>query len=86
MRNFFLIILINCFFVQKVMSIENVPLKQLLLYRPSMKRMKKFFQIDEGWEATIELCLDRGGMVSLERACEDAKEGRHGKPIRVHTS
>jgi uncharacterized protein YwgA len=72
--------------IRKVMSIDKIPLKQLILFRPTIKKMKELFKIDEEWEATLELLLDKEGLVSLGNALNDAMEGKHGKPIRVHSS
>lgn len=72
--------------IRKVMPIEKIPKRRLILFKPQESKMKQFFEMDEDWEATLELLFNRGGLVSLEKAYEDAKEGRHGEPIRVHTS
>jgi uncharacterized phage-associated protein len=71
--------------IRKSMLIEKIPSGRLMLFRPTNNKMKKIFEISEGWEATLELLLDEEASVSLERAYEDAREGRHGKPTRVHT-
>ena len=72
--------------LRKVMLIEKIPFGRPILFRPSDNRMKYLFKLDEGWDATLELIFNKNALVSLEKALDDAKEGRHGKPFRVHTS
>jgi len=72
--------------LRKVMSIRDIPLKQLILFKPRDERMKHVFDIDESWEATLEILFDKDALVSLSMAFKDAKEGRHGEPFTVHTS
>jgi len=72
--------------LRKVMPIEKIPKRRIILFKPPDKRMVHFFEMNESWGATLELLLNKRGLVSLGKACEDAKEGRHGEPIRVHTA
>ena len=72
--------------LRKVMPIKDIPLKQLILFKPRNERMKYVFDIDESWEATLDILFDKDAIVSLSMAFKDAKEGRHGEPFTVHTS
>lgn len=62
--------------IREVMSIRNIPLSQLILFKTSDKKARSIFRIDDSWLATLELTFDIDAIKSLERAVDDAIEGR----------
>jgi len=62
--------------LRQVMTVEEVPPRTLILFKPSDKRSKAKFSIDETWCATLELALDQEAVESLKQSYDDAVEGR----------
>ena len=58
------------------MTIRDIPLKQVILFKPSKSRIKKRFEIDESWLATLELIFDEEALELLSKAYGDAIDGR----------
>lgn len=49
------------------MLIREIPPKTLILYKPSKKRTRREFDIDEKWLATLELIFDEEALELLEK-------------------
>ena len=62
--------------LKKVMKIRDIEEKQLILYGLSAKNARKAFDLDENWQATLELVFDKEALDSLKMAQQDAVEGR----------
>lgn len=62
--------------LREVMTVAEVPSGTLILFKPSDKRSKAKFLLDESWCATLELILDQEAIESLRQSYEDAKEGK----------
>jgi len=62
--------------LREVMTIAEVPRGTLILFKPSTKRSKTSFVLDEDWCATLELALDQEAVESLKQSYNDAVEGR----------
>ena len=62
--------------LREVMTVEEVPSRTLILFKPSDKRSKAKFLIDEAWCATLELALDQEAVESLKQSYDDAVEGK----------
>jgi len=56
--------------------VEQLPPRQLILFRSSDESAKLLFDIDGEWLATLELIFDQEALDSLRRAQKDATEGR----------
>ena len=66
--------------LHKVMTIEDVPQGQLILFNLSEKKAKGVFELVESWLATLELVLDADALDSLKASQEDAVNGRTCAP------
>ena len=62
--------------IRQLMSIKNIPPSQLILFKTSDKKARSIFFIDNSWLATLELSFDIEAIESLEKAIDDAVEGR----------
>lgn len=62
--------------LREVMTVEEVPPRTLILFKPSDKRSKAKFSVDETWCATLELALDQEAVESLKQSYDDAVKGR----------
>jgi hypothetical protein len=62
--------------LKKAMKIRDVEEKQLILYGISAKNARKAFNLDENWQATLEIVFDKDALDSLKMAQQDAIEGR----------
>jgi len=62
--------------IRQIMSIKNIPPSQLILFKTSDKKARSIFHVDDSWLATLELIFDDEALKSLERAVDDAIEGR----------
>jgi uncharacterized protein YwgA len=62
--------------LKKVMKIRDIEEKQLILYGLSAKKARKAFNLDENWQATLEIVFDKDALDSLKMAQQDAVEGR----------
>jgi len=62
--------------LRKVMTVEEVPPRNLILFKPSDKRSKAKFLVNERWCATLELALDQEAIESLKQSYDDAVEGK----------
>lgn len=62
--------------LRKVTKIRDIEEKQLILYGLSTKKARKAFNIDENWQATLELVFNKEAQDSLRMAQQDAVEGR----------
>ena len=62
--------------LREVMTVEEVPPRTLILFKPSDKRSKAKFLVDETWCATLELALDQEAVESLKQSYDDAVKGR----------
>ncbi len=62
--------------LKKTMKIRDVEEKQLILYGISAKNARKAFNLDENWQATLEIVFDKEALDSLKMAHQDAIEGR----------
>ena len=60
---------------RKVMKIEQIPPKKLILYPLPQKRTKIEFGINEEWIDTLEVLLDEEAIDLLVQAQRDAKGG-----------
>lgn len=60
---------------RKIMKIEEIPPKKLMLYGLSDDKTKTRFNIRESWVDTLEVLLDEEAIDLLEQAQKDAKEG-----------
>ena len=68
--------------IRKQMVIREIPHRQLILFRPSMKRMRREFKISDDWLATLEVAFDEEAVATVRKAYSDAKEGNvHGASI-----
>lgn len=63
--------------LNRVMRIEEVPHKQVLMYELSEKRARYNFEIGEEWLDTLEVVFDEEAMGMLKKADEDIKMGRY---------
>lgn len=61
--------------VRERMVIKEMRPGQMILFRPSMKRMKREFKIGEEWQATLEVIFDEEVVADLRKAYNDAREG-----------
>jgi len=61
--------------LRKIMTIEEIPPRTLILFNPTEKRSKNKFILDESWCATLELAFDQEAVESLRHAFKDAIEG-----------
>jgi len=61
--------------LRDVMTIAEIPRGTLILFKPSDKRSKSKFVIDNGWCATLEVALDQEAIESLRQSYDDAIEG-----------
>jgi uncharacterized protein YwgA len=66
--------------LRKMMTIEDVPQGQLILFNLSEKKARGVFDLDESWLATLELVLDADALDSLKASQEDAINGRTCTP------
>jgi len=62
--------------IRKSMLIREIPPKTLILYRPSKKRTRQEFDINEEWLATLELIFDEEALELLKKAFGDAINGK----------
>ncbi len=62
--------------LRKLMKIEDIPKKQIILFKTSENKARKKFEITENWLATLEILFDQKSLESLDRAQRDAKLGR----------
>lgn len=62
--------------IRKLMRIEDIPMRTLILFKPSLKRVKRTFNVSDDWLVTLELILNPEARESLKRAQRDAREGR----------
>lgn len=62
--------------IREFMSIKEVPLRRLILFKTSDKKAQGIFHIPSSWLATFEIMFDKEATSSLERAVDDAIEGR----------
>jgi hypothetical protein len=59
-----------------IMTIRDIPMSQLMLFKMSDERAKAVFEIDDSMLATLELTFDSEACISLAQAVDDAVEGR----------
>jgi uncharacterized protein YwgA len=62
--------------IGQIMTIRDIPLSQLMLFKMSDERAKAVFEIDDSMLATLELTFDSEACISLAQAVDDAVEGR----------
>lgn len=73
--------------IRQIMTIRDVPPRQLILFKTSDRKARAIFNLDPSWLATLELSFDKDAMTSLERAVDDALEGRvHEYTIRDNST
>lgn len=63
--------------IRKVMRIEEVLPKQLLMYELSERKARYSFQIDDEWLETLEVIFDREAMDLLKKTENDVKMGNY---------
>lgn len=62
--------------IRQIMTIKDIAPSQLILFKTSDKKARSIFSISNSWLATLELTFDKEAISSLERAVDDAIEGR----------
>jgi uncharacterized protein YwgA len=62
--------------VRQIMTIKDIPMRQLILFKMSDDKAKAIFDIDASTLATLELTFDSEACKSLALALDDATEGR----------
>lgn len=62
--------------IRELMTIKEIPLRQLILFKTSDKKARAIFRMPSSWLATFEIMFDEEAVASLERALDDAIEGR----------
>ena len=62
--------------IRELMSVKQIPLGKLVLFKSSDKKSRAIFHIDSARLVTLELNFDIQAISSLERAMDDAVEGR----------
>lgn len=62
--------------IREIMTIKDIPPRQLILFKTSDKKASFIFNIDKSWLATLELTFDKEAVGSLAKALDDATEGR----------
>ena len=62
--------------IRKLMLIKQIPMKQLILFKSSDKKVRLIFHISKDWSATLELTFDEEALDSLKQAQRDAIEGK----------
>lgn len=62
--------------IRQIMTIKDIAPSQLILFKTSDKKARSIFSISNSWLATLELTFDKEAISSLERAVNDAVEGR----------
>lgn len=63
--------------LRKVMRIEEVPPKQLLMYGLSERKAKYSFEVGEEWVDTLEVIFDSEAIDLLQKAKRDLKMGKY---------
>lgn len=62
--------------IRQLMTIKEIPPRQLILFKTSDRKARGIFHIPSAWLATLEIVFDKEATSSLERAIDDAVEGR----------
>lgn len=62
--------------IRKLMTIQEIPPKQLILFKSSDEKVRQIFEIDEARQGLLELVFDAEALELLKKAQADAKEGR----------
>lgn len=62
--------------LRQIMTIKDIPPRQLILFKTADKNARMIFDIDKSWLATLELTFDKEALDSLSKALDDAVEGR----------
>lgn len=62
--------------IREIMSIKQIPLGKLILFKSSDGKSRAIFRIDPARLVTLELNFDIHAISSLEKSMDDAVEGR----------
>ncbi|MHA1364312.1 MAG: type II toxin-antitoxin system antitoxin SocA domain-containing protein [Candidatus Freyarchaeota archaeon] len=62
--------------IREIMNIKEIPLGKLILFKTADRNASDIFHISGSWLATFEIMFDKEALSSLERAVDDAVEGR----------
>lgn len=62
--------------IRKLMTIQEIPSRQLILFKSSDEKVRQIFEIDEARQGLLELVFDAEALELLKKAQADTREGR----------
>jgi uncharacterized protein YwgA len=62
--------------IREIMAIKDIPLRKLILFKPSRRWIRRAFEINEEMLATLEIIFDEEALDNLSKAYGDAINGR----------